>query len=75
MNGDKAALQDANSAQAEQISKLISKYKVLEKSLEKTLSTMKKRTELEQKVIELGMDQNLVKNLGEIFSKEEEPKA
>jgi len=32
---------------------------------------MKKRTELEQRVVELGMDNNLVKNLGEIFREEQ----
>lgn len=30
---------------------------------------MKKKTELEKRVIELGMDNNLVKNLTEVFRK------
>lgn len=45
------------------MAKLVSKYQVLEKSIERTISTMKKKTELEHRVIELGMDNNLVKNL------------
>ena len=43
------------------------KYKDLENSLEKTMETMKKRTDLEKKVVSLGMDRNLVKNLAELF--------
>lgn len=45
------------------MARLVAKYKILEKSMEKTLSTMKKRTALEERVMELGMDNNLVKNL------------
>lgn len=51
--------------------KLVSKYKVLEKSLETTVSSMKKRTELERRVMELGSDTNLTKNLAELFGREE----
>jgi hypothetical protein len=60
---DKKILKEENAVQEEQISKLIAKYKVLEKSMEKTLSTLKKKTLLENRVMELGMDNNLVKNL------------
>lgn len=63
MEEDKKILKEENAVQEEQISKLIAKYKVLEKSMEKTLSTLKKKTLLENRVMELGMDNNLVKNL------------
>lgn len=64
---DKDLLKENNSVQAEQITQLVAKYQDLERTLHKTLSTMKKHSELNQKVMELGMDQNLVKNLAEMF--------
>lgn len=51
MKEDKLSLQEANSAQAEQISKIVAKYKILERSLGKTLSKMKKKSELENRVM------------------------
>jgi|JI7StandDraft_1071085.scaffolds.fasta_scaffold633503_1 hypothetical protein len=30
---------------------------------------MKKRTDLEERVLEVGLDENLVKNLAEVFKK------
>jgi hypothetical protein len=44
------------------------KYKNLEESLEKTMTSMSKKSKLEKKVLELGVDNNLIRNLAEIFS-------
>lgn len=52
------------------MAKLINKYKILEGQLKSIMSSMKKRTDMEERVMHLGMDDNLVKNLGEIFNKE-----
>lgn len=46
---------------------LIGRYKALEGSISKAVDSAKKRTALEEKVIQMGSDNNLVKNMAEIF--------
>lgn len=51
------------SSKEEKITSLVQKYQELEKTMKSTLAKIKKRTELETKVMNLGMDNNLVKNM------------
>jgi hypothetical protein len=44
----------------------------LEEELSRVVKTLKKRSLMEQKVIEMGLDNNLVKNMAEIFGKANE---
>ncbi len=46
---------------------LIVKYKDLEKKLAILLESQERLREFEQRVMNLGMDNNLVKNLAELF--------
>ena len=39
----------------------------MEGALKEALDTMKRRTDLQARVIELGMDENLLKNKQELF--------
>ena len=56
-------LQSRNSGQADNIAELMRKYKELETGMKEILKQMKKRGELESKILNLGMDENLIKNM------------
>ena len=60
---EKADLKEVISSKEEKITSLVQKYQELEKTMKSTLAKIKKRTELETKVMNLGMDNNLVKNM------------
>lgn len=63
-------MEKINSSQSEQITELIKKYKTLEEGMRELIKQTKRRTELETKIIHLGTDQNLVKNMSELFHRE-----
>ena len=46
---------------------VIAKYKALEGRLEVALESIEKLSDLENRVLNLGMDNNLIKNLGELL--------
>lgn len=46
---------------------IITKYKDLERKLALALESIDKLTDLENRVLNLGMDNNLIKNLAELF--------
>ena len=52
-----------NSSQEENITELIKKYKQVEAAMKELLKQSKKRGDLENRIINLGMDNNLVKNM------------
>lgn len=56
-------LQSRNSGQADNIAELMRKYKQLETGMKEILKQMKKRGELESKILNLGTDENLIKNM------------
>lgn len=43
------------------------KYNELEKNLKDLLESQKKLTDFENRVLNLGMDQNLIKNMAELL--------
>ncbi len=48
---------------------VISKYNTVEKKLKQLLEAQNKLSEFENKITQLGLDQNLVKNMAELFMK------
>jgi hypothetical protein len=54
---------------------IIGKYNTLEKKMKQLLEAQDKLSEFEQKVVHLGLDQNLIKNMGELFMKHNNGKA
>jgi len=48
---------------------IIGKYNTLEKKMKQLLDAQDKLSEFEEKIVNLGLDQNLVKNMGELFLK------
>jgi DNA repair exonuclease SbcCD ATPase subunit len=69
LEGDKAELARINSSQTEQITELVRKYKGLEEAMRELVRQARKRGDLEARIISLGMDNNLVKNMAELFHK------
>ena len=63
---EKTDLKEMISSKEEKITSLVQKYQELEKTMKSTLDKIRRRTELETKVMNLGMDNNLVKNMAEI---------
>ena len=49
------------------MNEIIKRYRILEEGMKKMTKQAKKRTVLEDKIINLGMDCNLVKNKCELF--------
>lgn len=54
--------------QNKKIQQLIYKYRLLEEELVKASASLARRGELDEKVIHLGLDENLIKNMGEIWA-------
>ena len=48
---------------------VIGKYNAVEKKLKQLLEAQSKLTDFEKKVMELGLDQSLVKSMAELFKK------
>ena len=67
LEADKKELQQINTTQSEQISELVAKYNSLERNLKELLETQKRLTDFETRVLNLGMDQNLIKNMSELL--------
>lgn len=67
IDNEKNELTNINSAQADQIRELVVKYNELEKNLKDLLESQKKLTDFENRVLNLGMDQNLIKNMAELL--------
>lgn len=67
LEADKAELQRINTTQSEQISELVVRYNELERNLKELLESQKRLTDFESRVINLGMDQNLIKNMAELL--------
>lgn len=66
---DIAHLQTVLAGKEQDIRDLIVKYNGLEKRLEALLSSQEKLRDLEEKVKNLGLDNNLVKNMAELFNR------
>ena len=49
---------------------VINKYHHIEKKLKQLLEAQEKLSEFENKIVNLGLDQNLIKNMVEMFSSE-----
>lgn len=60
---DIAALQEQLQEKEADIRQLIVKYNQLEKRLKELLDSQERLSELEKKIVNLGLDQNLVKNM------------
>lgn len=69
LENDKTELARINSNQTEQITELIKKYRQMEDAMKELVRQAKKRGDLENRIIHLGMDNNLVKNMAELFHK------
>lgn len=69
LEGDKQELQGINSTQSQQIDGLVVKYKQLEEALKALLESQRKLGDLETKIVHLGVDNNLVKNLAELVKR------
>ena len=48
---------------------MIGKYNQLENRLKELLEAQDKLSDFEKKIVNLGLDQNLVKNMGELFAR------
>jgi hypothetical protein len=46
---------------------LVKKYKQTEEDLKEAVKMMRKRTELEERVLNVGLDVNLVKNMADLL--------
>ena len=64
---EKAELKKIVSSKSEQITELIKKYKQIEEDLMEATVMMKKRTVLEEKVMNIGLDVNIVKNMTDLL--------
>jgi SMC interacting uncharacterized protein involved in chromosome segregation len=64
---EKEELKKIINSQYEQITELIKKYRELEEGMKDAVALMNKRTVLEERVMNLGMDNNLVKNLAQLL--------
>ena len=63
-------LQKVISQKEDDIRELIVKYNGLEKRLEMLLEQQEKASNLEERIKNLGMDSNLIKNIAEVFSRQ-----
>ena len=64
---EKGELKKIVSSKSEQITELIKKYKQIEEDLKEATVMMKKRTVLEEKVMNMGLDVNIVKNMTDLL--------
>ena len=64
---EKAELKKIVSSKSEQITELIKKYRQIEEDLMEATVMMKKRTVLEEKVMNIGLDVNIVKNMTDLL--------
>jgi hypothetical protein len=67
---ERQELRNKESADQAHIAELVRKYQELENYLKKIITQSKKRSVLEEKIINLGLDHNLLKNQAELFSSE-----
>ena len=62
LESDKDTLQRKLSTENENLCEVIKRYQVLESGMRSMVRQSKKRTELEEKLMSMGLDENLVKN-------------
>ncbi len=67
MEEEKEQLKKIIGSQYEQITELIKRYKELEEGMKEAVTMMRKRTQLEEKVVQIGMDHKLVANLQQLL--------
>ena len=66
---DKKELKDKIERKNQKLQQLIYRYNLLEEELKQASLSISQRGELDKKVIQLGMDENLVKNMSEIWAR------
>jgi peptidoglycan hydrolase CwlO-like protein len=69
LEGDKHELKTILDANNSKIEQLVYRYKSLENELQKASLALQRRGELDARVVELGLDRNLVKNMAEVWMK------
>lgn len=62
LEGDKRELKQVIDSLNAKVEKFVYKYRLLEEELRKAGQSLSKRGQLDKRIIELGMDQNLTKN-------------
>ena len=70
LQSDKNHLKGINDTYNSKMERLVFKYHLLEAELKKGSESLLRRGELDKRVMQLGMDENLVKNMGEIWKKD-----
>ena len=68
-NADIESLERKVAEKEEDIRDLIVKYNALEKRFDMAMDAQDKIREFEEKIRQLGLDNNLVKNMAELFNK------
>jgi hypothetical protein len=68
-NADIDSLERKVAEKEEDIRELILKYNALEKRFDMAMEAQDKIREFEEKIRQLGLDNNLVKNMAELFNK------
>lgn len=66
-NKDISGLQAQLHQKQKDIRQLIVKYNQLEKRLKELLESQERLSQFEKKIVNLGLDQNLIKNMSELF--------
>lgn len=69
LESDKLQLKQMIDNKGEKIERLVYKYRLLEEELRRASEALQKRGILDKKIIELGLDENLVKNMAEMFKR------
>lgn len=69
LESDKLQLKQMIDNKGEKIERLVYKYRLLEDELRRASEALQKRGILDKKIIELGLDENLVKNMAEMFKR------
>lgn len=67
---DNASLRTQLTEKESDLRQIAVKYAHLERRLKELLEAQSNLTDFENKIIHLGLDQNLIKNLGELFRKQ-----
>ena len=70
-NADNQTLREQLTEKETDLRKLVDKYHHLEKRLKELLEAQDTLTDFEGKIVQLGLDQNLIKNMAELFTPRE----
>jgi hypothetical protein len=68
LEDDKKELKAMIESQNKRIEQLVYKYRLVEEELKKASVSLSQKGELDRKVMKLGLDENLVKNMGELWA-------